>query len=454
MSSALSPIKKKFALAVILLSVLSCGKSFKSDAESTAGTVKIQIMAPSSEPSTSSESLPYLFATVELFNVYDLVSLSGRYAQFYTKAVRTDDELFGKQPRGQFLKNKDGVFIPKNYLSLQLATLYYHTQNLIKLEHSLSIEEPRKGPLKIVLETPVMNSSQNENNAFYEGSLDAIIFLKYSEGSLPLSLNGGVFAHEYFHSIFDRLVLKKLRNHELFTVPISINKINSKITLKDIKNIKLAPSPFNLSPENVKWYYTLLLKGFNEGLADYWGWSYVNDSSFIGHSLPQAHRTRQLDLPSQNMDSLRLLSDAEMLSIVFQSSVQSSESKGDKLELINAFSYLLGSRVALFFKTFSELIQTERKLSSEDTQKTMNQLVLNFVKSLSNRLPELSLANDSSNLVNLYSLIYQFMASESWPNKLECDFVRLFLENDVKLANKLECTLSKEAFQLRAKAVL
>lgn len=437
---------------LLLFSLLGCGKSFKNDADSASGQVKVQIIAPGSV-STDSESIsPYSFQVVDLLDVYDLVSASGKYAQFYTRASRSDTRLNGTQPRGHYLKNKDGVFIPKNFLTQQLATLYYHSQNMIRLETSLALETKRTTPLKIVLDTPVLNTNQSENNAFYDGELDAIIFLKYSEGNLPLSLNGGVFAHEYFHSIFERIVLKAVKTNQIFSAPIAINKLTDKNVLERAKNIdlsarmnkidkRLAVGPISLDTENVKWYYTLLVKGFNEGLADYWGWQYVNDSAFIAHSLPKTITTRKLDLKTQNIDTLQLLSETEMLSIVYQV----SDSDDEKLDLINAFSYLLGSRVALFFKSYSEKVQQERGLSDSEIKKMMNQAVINFVKNLATTLPQVTMASNQTELISSYSLMYDFISSQEIKTKNECEFLLTFLENDPKWNSKIECVTSDTA---------
>lgn len=439
---------RSWVLGVTILPFLliGCGKSFNGDAESASGSIQVQIIAPGSVTADLQATVPYSFTVVSLLNVYDLVSASGKYAQFYTHASRIGGSLTGSQPRGQYLKGKNGVFVPKNFLTQQIATLYYHSQNLMRLESSLDMPGKRDKPFKIVLDTPILNTKQSENNAFYDGDLDAIIFLKYSEDNLPLSLNGGVFAHEYFHSIFDRLVLRTVKNNDVFSIPISINKLIQHKTLADVKSLdlsaqtkkisrQLAAGPIPLNTENVKWYYALLLKGFNEGLADYWGWQYVNDSAFIAHSLPQTLTTRKLDLKSQNIDTLQLLSEPEMLSIVYQV----SDSASEKLDLVNAFSYLLGSRVALFFKSYSETIQRERSLSDSDIKKNMNQAVVNFVKSLAQELPQITMASSQADLKSPYSLMYKFISAQEIKTQNECNFLRLFLENDPQWNGKLEC---------------
>lgn len=422
-----------------------CGKSFKSDAESAHGSVKMQIIAPGSVSETN-ESIPYQLSIAELLDISDLVSVSGKYAQFYIKASKGEKGIQGTQPKGQFLKGKDGVFVAKNFLSLQIATLYFHSQNLIRLENDLDFEEKKVNPLKIVLDTPVTNIKQSENNAFFDSDLDSIIYLKYSEGNLPLSLNGGVFAHEYFHSIFDRLVLKKIKSNSVFNFPVAINKLVLGRYLEDVKKFdlsarasevtkKLSTSTMSISEENVKWYYALLLKGLNEGLADYWGWAYVNDPSFIAHSLPQTRTTRKLELNAQKIDNVQLLSDAEMLSIVFQV----TESKAEKMELINAFSYLLGSRVALFFKSYSDLLKRERSLSDEAAKKKINQMVIDFSKSLATSLTDVKVVSDYTQLATSYSLLYSFMAPNFMKTENECQFLKTFFENDVQKSNKLQC---------------
>lgn len=454
---------------------LGCGKSFNSDAQSARGNIKVQIIAPGSVNDDAAQ-LPYSLTTVDLQKVHDLVSVSGRYARFYTQASRDGDKLKGIQPHGQFLKRKDGVFVPKNFLSLQLATLYYHAQNLVQIENSLSINsnqaqtqsssiEPRPDPslssmriqpLKIVLNTPVLNTRQSENNAIYDADLDAIIYFKYSDGQLPLSLNGGVFAHEYFHSIFSRLVLKKLRDIDVFNVPAqlhSANDVSHSLSTQEILDpnahlgkvmSKMAADATKLRAEEEKWYYSLILKGFNEGLADYWGWSYVKDVSFITHSIRATPTPRQLDLKSQKMESLSLFSMEQMRSIISQV----MESKKEKLELINGFSYQLGSRVALFFKSYQELIQNERALSPEAAQKLMNQMVIDFIQNLATTLPQSAAqtaaqksdTDTTSSVVTTYYLLKQYFAEVPTQTEKECLFLKEFLEMDSQLKNKMECT--------------
>lgn len=452
---------KHLLLAISILYGLGCGKSFKNDAESAHGRVQVQIIAPGSV-SDEPNSMPYSLATVELQNVHDLVSLSGRYARFYTNASRDGGKLNGVQPRGQFLKNKkDGVFVPKNFLSLQLATIYFHTQNLIQIENSLSLESKdlkRTTPLKIVLNTPVLNTKKSENNAIYDGDLDTIIYFKYSDGELPLSLNGGVFAHEYFHSIFDKVVIRKIKNIELFNIPAELHsgknrgadifdrKLNAFTDAKKLSR-QMALGPMPLDTDSVKLYYALLVKGFNEGLADYWGWSYVNDLSFISHSIPKTPTPRTLDLKSQQLEELVLFSEAEMLSIVNQVMKTSDE----KLELINAFSYQLGSRIALFFKSYNDIIIREQSLDQKAARAKMNQIVIDFIQSLGKSLPQITTASDHTQLVSTYSLIQQYLLTLPSHTKAECQFLKDFLASDTENKNQMECVDSNNSFKLSPK---
>jgi hypothetical protein len=328
----------------------------------------------------------------------------------------------------------------------------------MRLESTLDLENKRQVPMKIVLDTPVLNAKQSENNAFYDGDMDAIIYLKYSEGNLPLALNGGVFAHEYFHSIFEREVLRVVKSNKLFEIPSAIHNLSMNQALEKIKKInlnslaiatekKLSNGPMALSTENVKWYYALLVKGFNEGLADYWGWAYVNDPAFIGHSLPQTRATRKLDLQAQKLESLQLLSDAEMLSIVYQV----SESDSEKLDLINAFSYLLGSRVALFFKSYSDVIKSERNLSEDAAKKEMNALIIKFVKIIAHSLPQVTMAADHTQLIGPYELMHKLIGQQILTTEKECTFLKEFMEKDGEWTNRLECKATEKQFKLMTK---
>ena len=83
-------------------------------------------------------------------------------------------------------------------------------------------------------------------------------------------MNAGVIAHEFFHSIFFKKVLGKLR---------AINSDSDRLTTA-------GPELFNLT----------YVRGLNEGLADFWGWLYTKDQNFMRFSFAGSNEGRSLDL--------------------------------------------------------------------------------------------------------------------------------------------------------------
>ncbi len=56
-------------------------------------------------------------------------------------------------------------------------------------------------------------------------------------------------------------------------------------------------------------YNAFLLRGFNEGLADFWAWAYTGDTNFIRHSLPKHTQLRTLDSEPEVIWSANMIKD-------------------------------------------------------------------------------------------------------------------------------------------------
>lgn len=449
---------------IFLLS--GCGRSFNSEALTANGNIKVLILKNKQAISEieAEDTNPFEFKVVELLNIYDLISLSGKYARFYTNATNKDNNLKGTQPKAQFFKNKKGYFVAKNNFSLELATLYYHTQNLALIDQKIGANQLNSLPRKIVIGTKISNSSFQENNAIYDGGMDAIIYLDYTESNLALPFNGGIFAHEYFHSLFYKAVQKGLESNaffkenrdtseEKFDLNLAVPKFEKN---KFIENSKMNPHSFkknlslelndikSLSKQNIKDYYVLLLKGLNEGIADFWGWTYTQDKNFILHSISKIPSIRTLDLRKHDLQKPELVTQNMILNEVMGTFVDQEE----KSAYINYFSYIIGTRFALFFKELVAVISKERKLSTDESSTIVMKSIFSYLTQLGEKLVKHEFNQNKVNLISSQDLILEFSQILK-PTKLpECQLILDTINSDTKNSKKLSCLMKNEIYTL------
>ncbi|MCK6598109.1 MAG: hypothetical protein L6Q37_07065 [Bdellovibrionaceae bacterium] len=419
-------------LSLAMVTTLSCGKSFNPDSDSEKGKIRVRLL-------TVDPLIPekYKFEVIELLNIFDLTSLSGKFARFYTKAYKENDELKGIQPRAHFLKTKSGVFIPKDELSTNLASIYYHTQNLALWDQKIGAEKINTLPRKIILNTQINGKGYKDNNALYEGKTDAIIFLKYTDQDLPLALNAGVFAHEYFHSLFYKTIQLKINENPFFKKMDEKILALSKNSRSGVLNISMKPllasTEFTnkgksilaktdlaqLTEDSVYDYFRVLLKGYNEGIADFWGWSYTNDINFISHSIKETPTNRTLELKSQNLERPALHSKSEILSSVFVISADPEV----KEVYYNTLSYEIGTRVGLFYKELTNFVATNRKISLDEAKLEVSKSIFQLISGWGNDLANSQISLNYEDLPSPQDVLIKFSKTFMIKNAIECEFI-------------------------------
>jgi hypothetical protein len=272
----------------------------------------------------------YLLQVVDLLSLEDLVELKGWAAKFLLAPTQTGNELQGYQPKIRTIRSAAGVYIATDELSLQLLTVYYHMENLGMMDEIVGAKEVNTWPRTVAVNVNYVakdgNGKKAENNALYSGELDALLFVPYTEGSLSIMVNGGIIGHEHFHSLF----------YKLFVKPLGAKFPRTQVTLHQEENLESAFG-FNTSASAIREqdseiskptrpsevagmvsrddYHSYLLRGLNEGLADFWGWLYSGDINFVGHSLPQLSGLRKLSgavkIPSEYCFSQSLTYNSE-----------------------------------------------------------------------------------------------------------------------------------------------
>ncbi len=296
----------------------------------------------------------YEFKKVQISTLNNISSVSGQAAEFYYNPTVKNNVLDGTFPQAKIYKSNQGSLVAEDLKSLELLTLYYHFEKLMFFDQKMGVFYVNSWPRKIGLEARVLdkNNRPSKNNARYASAFDGYLFESFIRPDLNLTVNGGVIAHEHFHSLFNKLVLIPLSqkfNSELPKSPEdpshsdrAANDSNTRQLVKsksyeEIKNKKIQVTP----------YLETIVRGWNEGLADTWGWIYTGDTKFVERSL-SFEKSRDLSLNTQ------IIPEMNSLSFFMNSSVQSNSER-------LSYSYKLGS---LHARMFYKIYLHKKKLSS------------------------------------------------------------------------------------------
>jgi len=235
----------------------------------------------------------YTQQIVSLSTVQDRSSFHGSAARFYsTPSITQKNKLNGDKPQVHWIQTAEGFYVPTDYLSLQLVTLYAHFEKLQNLDRSLGLDQKiQSWPVTqdvgvAVHEFDTKGGFQNNNASFVSG-LDAFLFLPYTLDRTPLALNPGVVGHEYFHALFNQLVIKPSGlNYPGWQEP---SLKSSDVSMAE-ENITPFSEAVDIKKSDRDYYHEYLLRGINEGLADIWGWLYSGDPEFLNISMPHQNQ--------------------------------------------------------------------------------------------------------------------------------------------------------------------
>lgn len=276
----------------------------------------------------------YELDVVPLKTLTDIRHLEGQSAKFQTESSvvpnpspaqgEPKNQLHGQDPQIRYFRRADGVYIPTDFLSLQLFSLYASFEKLKLIDESLGLGSLLKWPRKVVVQANVVSGLESmENTALYSGEFDAYVFVPYTESNMPLMVNQGVVAHEHFHALFQKLFLEPQQK-------------------------TLAA---NVKTESEKLLQSAMIRAVNEGLADIWSYLLIGDPSFVGRSIESFRMARDLNAPwNENIPTeSRMTQTMKPLSV--------DEQIGH--------AYFYGSLLAKFLKVYIDLIPTKDVLQVE-----------------------------------------------------------------------------------------
>lgn len=394
-------------LTALALSLAACSwKKKETDVQGESVRVQIPFAVDGS----------YRLEIVELFSLQDLTTLKGLAAQFLMDPRSTNGHLSGRSPQLQYIRDRDGVIVAKDDLSLQLLTVYAHIEKLKALEEKSGLAGVLSYPRKVAVNIHYkpMPGEIPGNNALYSGLYDAILVEPYSLNELPLMANAGALAHEHFHALFQKLVIEPSK--DLYPDP-------SQPSIHDEEQVYqrmgLVPSgeisgseAFVKSAKPRDLYHATLLRGINEGFADVWGWIYSGDTGFVGRSLPSEKLRREMNAPPG------LLAQP--------SDIMAAVNAGLPMGELVKISYRYGAQLAQTIRGFASLYAQDQSLP-------LDQVRLRLAPVLIKTLPEIqkqftSLKEDE--LFTLSSAVRIFAEQVQDLNERQCNYFGKLMQSN------------------------
>lgn len=447
---AIFPLNRRLLTALIIFAQFSgVGCELKLKDTSGAGDLDVQLPLPAARNDEGEVSgQAYQYQLVKLLNVFELKKVRGKYARFYLSPTVENNRLSGVFPNAEFLKNKKNIYTPANELSVQMASIYYHMQNMALLDEKLGVGSVNSWPrdigigVKIPHKTNLNSIQMMRNNALYEGSFDAILFVPDDTEQIPIAVNGGILAHEHFHSLFFKIVMSELYNqgvaskdipttiHPMTSMKESFTFLSDEKSLEDINANAAKESSFSEEQMHVL-YNSTLLKGLNEGLADFWGWMYTNDNDFIVHSLPTIGESRSLNLNKLDLQNLVLAAPVQ----ISQQIKTFSQTPEDLPNNINEYAYTLGTQFARSLRAFLNLHKNSRKIELLQAKENIAKAIVRVLP----KVKDLFLKKDKQQLVSPTELAIKMIEEIPELNTSECEAVVKVLNRPKEQNSELKC---------------
>lgn len=378
-----------------------------------------------------------IFKVIELFSLNNLKEVHGDAVRFYLHPKVEGGRLSGPGPHARYTISPSGEVIPRDVLSSQLYTVYAHMERLMNFDEKLGVKALNTWPRDIGVAVRYMDSgSPLVNNAMYAPQFDAMLFVPYTDSKLPITLNAGVIAHEHFHSLFYKLAILPFADKQNPKTDLTNHNVPSWMKAFDFADsAEQSGPPENsdrsgrneesvLTKDEAELYHLYLLKSMNEGLADFWGWVYSQNSNFVADSLSILDDSREL-----KPQSIRLTTTE-----VFLRNLNAMTSDSMRASYI----YQMGTLYAQIFKNYSIHLMNQKSLSQQDAQFKVAQALVAVLPKIGQQLN----VKDTLDLVSTDALLQAFVAQMVSSNgaleKADCEFF------EAVQSKKSEITLFEE----------
>lgn len=417
----------RITAAILMSGALSACAPQSETAEQT-GTVRV--LAPQSNSKAG-----YSLQTVELLGIEDLQTVTGKFVRFFLSPRITNNTLHGRPAVARFIKNKSGDFIPANEITQQLVTIYAHTQKLAMLDEELGAGGVNQWPRDVGIGVRVKGSA-GTNNAFYDGATDSMLVVPYTQDGLAIAINGGILAHEHFHSLFFKMVLKDEAKNDAAIHSRDEFLQNNAIVHEDLAGRGRREKPVLIGDELdeatlLKFHRLALMRGLNEGLADFWGWMYTGNPDFIAQSLPKQKRVRSLEV--SDLFGIYELPNK----VVVRNNLELFHASGERTkfrEYVTGYAYTVGTQFSRVLKRFTDIYSKERGIEDLAGRKEIAKVVIKMLPSLKSDLVEKKDAFYSHE-----QFLQSFLKELGEMKKKECEFLAEVLETSAELPTIYSC---------------
>lgn len=316
-------------LAVSLsLTMMGCNSS----PEKHEGDIKFLLLWPS-------EDGTYRPQEVTLTTLNSPYEMKGSAAEVYYENAIGDSGFQGSIARPHLTRAGD-VYVPRDAESAQAVAAYAHLEKIYLYEKELGLETQVSWPRRIgvAIRLTATGNISTHNNAHYFSRFDSIAVLPFSPmNGVPIGMNLGIIAHEHFHAHYQRLVMQPMTE-----------------ALGDVEKVEDLQLRTNFERNNI------VLRGWNEGLADFFASTFLRQDDFFFASLPSESPKRTLDGPVLKMAT------ADQYKSVLAAHI------GPSLGLLN-FAYQQGTFLARMLREVSERSGMDRDLF-------LRQVMLNLSK--------------------------------------------------------------------------
>jgi hypothetical protein len=354
-----------FAALIVLA---SCNQ--EPDTRNATGNVQVRIPFPD-------EGGGYSLKVIGLSGITSLYEFAGKYANFYVSpAVDRSNRIHGTRPKGHFLKTAKNIYVPLDTeISQQMAVIYAHLERLSLLDNELGVGDLQQGPRDVGLMVRYSSPGKGgltTNNAYYNPETDSILLVPYTESELPIAVNGGILAHEHFHSLYYKLVGRKIgQKAQGHGQELLAQVQGAKVTRTTLEGLR--DESLSLAERTNLFSYL----GMNEGLADFWAWVYTGDPDFLASSVSSESARRSMKMEEAAVKELAFSPVRRWRNVV-------GELGGERCSI-----YCLGTEYAKALKAYSNVVETTRGISSVQARRLVAKAIVTALPSLAVSLKEL-----------------------------------------------------------------
>ena len=286
----------------------------------------------------------YHLTEVELTSLRHADRMEGSAARVFVKSGIKDGKFQGEVARPRLIKKGKRKFLAADYESALAIAVYAHYERFMEWDQELGIASDLSWPRQVGIQMHMRSKKgdREHNNARYVAKWDLTLVAPTSIGGLPLELNGGILAHEHFHAHFHARLVNYLQ-----------------------KNWSQATKSKEDDPTRDANVY--LIRSWNEGLADFWGYLYTRDPQFMKKTFMQKYHVRQLDEGPSTIPGIK----------EFKSRV-GGKAKG-ACKKASCQIYRVGTRLARVLK---QVLDSQITHDEEKTESHENQIALRIMSTL------------------------------------------------------------------------